>query len=110
MQSLVAIAAIAFVVVQSAPTTALGGGHNECRKPLAASGQPSRLRSLAQLNAMRGWVREAGAIDQRYGLWHNAADRQVDCQELPNSLLIRCIAKAKPCPGTSSEPAQEARK
>ena len=112
MQSLAALATIAaltFVAVQGAPTTALGTVHGECRKPLTAPGQPSRLRSLAQLNAMRDWVRQAGAIDQRYGLWHNAADRQVDCQELPNSLLIRCIATAKPCAGTSPDPAQEAR-
>lgn len=109
MHSMAAIIALALFALQLAPKSAFGSGHEECRKALIVAGQPSRLRALAQLNAVRDWALKAEAIDRRFALWHNAADRQVDCKELSNSSMIRCVAKAKPCPAASLEPSQKAK-
>ena len=110
MQPIAAIIALAFVVTLTSPGVAFGADQQACSAPLAVPGSPSRLRALAQLNAVRNWALRAEATERRSAQWHNAADRQIDCEELPNSPLIRCIAKAKPCPGPSPDPSREAKK
>ena len=109
MHSLATIIILALVVVLVTPKPAFSTSHEECRQALIVPGHPSRLRALAQLNAVRNWALKAEAMDRRFALWHKAADRQIDCKELSSSSMIQCVAKAKPCPATSLEPSQEAK-
>ena len=98
MRALVALAAFFLAFVQYIPSGALAVEEDRCGKLISAPGQPSAHSALAQINAVRLWSSKAAEIDQNLAVWHNAADPSVKCHQLGDSSMVRCIAKARPCP------------
>ena len=98
MRSLVAVAALNLAFAQYTPSGALAADEDRCGKLITAPGQPSIHSALAQINAVRLWSTKAAEIDQNLAVWHNAADPSVKCHQLGNSSMLKCIAKARPCP------------
>ena len=99
MRSLMAVAALILAFVYGIPREALAADEDVCGKLITAPGQPSMHSALAQINAVRLWSSKAAEIDRSLAVWHNAADPSVKCDQLGKSSMVKCVAKARPCPG-----------
>ncbi len=77
---------------------------SSCLKKLSIIGFPHRLRTVAELNAVRAWtIQSEKKKGAEYALWHNARNNQLSCDKLERSSFYRCTASAKPClPRTES--------
>lgn len=85
-------------VAGNAPTAEAKDEVSACLKKLSIVGFPHRLKTVAELNAVRAWIiqseKKKGA---EYALWHNARNNQLSCAKLERSSFYRCMASAKPC-------------
>lgn len=91
-------------VAGDTPTVEAKEEEAACLKKLSIMGFPHRLKTVAELNAVRAWTiqseKKKGAV---YALWHNARNNQLSCAKLERSSFYRCTASAKPClPRTES--------
>lgn len=85
-------------VVGYAPTVEAKEKVSSCLKKLSIMGFPHRLRTVAELNAVRAWtIQSEKKKGAEYALWHNARNNQLSCDKLERSSFYRCTASAKPC-------------
>lgn len=69
-----------------------------CTKKLSITGFPHRLKTVAELNAVRAWtIQSEKKRGAEYAAWHNARGSQLSCETLSRSVFIRCTATARPC-------------
>jgi len=77
--------------------------HPTCHKTVSVKGRPHRINAVANLNAVRMWAQKAMKHGQEYTMWHNAQGASVNCQKLPRSDYILCLASARPCRGGENQ-------
>lgn len=74
------------------------GDDVRCEKKISAQGRPSTISAIAGMNAVRQWVEFAKQkFGPDYSMWHNASEKNLDCERKENSQIIVCFAKASPC-------------
>lgn len=85
-------------VAGNTPTVEAKEEASSCLKKLSIMGFPHRLKTVAQLNAVRAWtIQSEKKKGADYALWHNARNSQLSCDKLERSSFYRCTASAKPC-------------
>lgn len=91
-------------VAGDTPTVEAKEEEASCLKKLSIMGFPHRLKTVAELNAVRAWtIQSEKKKGADYALWHNARNNQLSCAKLERSSFYRCTASAKPClPHTES--------
>lgn len=94
-------------VAGNAPAVEAKDEEAACLKKLSILGFPHRLKTVAELNAVRAWtIQSEKKKGARYALWHNARNNQLSCAKLERSAFYRCTASAKPCLPSSESASQ----
>lgn len=93
------VAAVIAMAAGTGPTHPAGSGDGarDCLKRAATSGRPHRIRSVAELNAVRAWTQLVQKHGQAYAMWHNAGGLSMECEKLGGSDYYQCVAAGKPC-------------
>lgn len=60
----------------------------------------SRFQALAETRAIVDWQKKSESAHKGYGLWHNASDQKMRCNQI-SAVYTYCRAYAKPCLQTS---------
>ena len=68
-----------------------------CKKKIIAIGQPNRIESVANLNAIGAWISRAQEHGKDYAQWLSASKASVDCEKKGSSQFYLCRASGKPC-------------
>lgn len=95
-----ALAGIAVMLASAveAPAETKNPEDEACTKKLSIVGFPHRLKTVAELNAVRAWtIQSEKKRGAEYAAWHNARGSQLSCEKLSRSVFIRCTATARPC-------------
>ena len=75
-----------------------------CKGKLSAKGAPHRLKTIAQLNAVRAWVERSKTHGDAYATWHNARGDSIKCDRPARSAYYSCTAAGRPCSTRSTIP------
>jgi hypothetical protein len=99
----------AMTILFAAPAPVLASEEDKmCEKALGAKGFPSKISSVASLNAIQVW---ADTVQEKYGpdysMWHNAGKASLKCEKLKKSAFTACFAKGQPCKATTSKTASK---
>lgn len=93
---LLAFSAILFCL--TGPAAAQGPEpETSCKKRLSVAGFPHRLKTIAQINAIRSWTNGSKKHGGDYAVWHYAMGGSIECEKLQKSDYYRCTAAARPC-------------
>ena len=68
-----------------------------CKQKTSAKGAPHRLRTIAQLNAVRAWVERSKSHGDAYAQWHNVRGGSIKCERPARSNYYSCTAAGRPC-------------
>lgn len=68
-----------------------------CKKKIVAIGQPNRIESVANLNAIGAWISRAQEHGKDYAQWLVASKASVNCDKKGSSQFYICRASGKPC-------------
>ena len=85
-----------------------GQGGPLCMKSAKADGMPQRIRTLAQISAVRAWTEQVKLQGEEFAMWHNAHSGTVKCKKLDRSAFYRCTASGKPCRAMGSVEGRQA--
>ena len=91
------------------PNAGMAGAEEEqsnCLKKVKATGFPHRIKTVAELNAVRLWTQVTSKKDAKYGMWHNARQTELSCEQMARSVYYRCTASGKPCLNELAEKAE----
>jgi hypothetical protein len=90
--------AVAMAVATGLGPAQAGSGERSCGRRVVAKGFPNKIKTVANLSALRIWsetVKDKHGAD--YAMWHNAKGSSIKCSPVQKSDYFMCIAMGRPC-------------
>lgn len=104
--ALITIAAALAAVAIAPATIAAADEPSNCQARVAVNGSAHKIKSVAELNALRAWLQSSQKFGDAYAMWHNASGASIACESLGQG-YFRCAAAGKPCMPRSADKPQD---